>query len=252
PGLTLSMLLEKAEGLKEDAFLKLGYIDRLKPNLEVERISFNIANVLAGLEQDVALQREDKVYIASIFDLRDSYQVRILGEVRSPGTYDFAEGMKIDELIFEAGGFTDAASSTRIEVSRRVLNEAGAEAQLSAETFYVDLTKDLEYLEEPFVLQPFDLVVVRSDAGYETQKNVRIEGEVKYPGIYTLRFKNERISDLIKRAGGLTSSAYPRGASLRRGGSLRGPSSFSRESQAERFKESQESIAEAEQSQRVR
>src|SRR5699024_9200399 len=121
PGLTLSMLLEKAEGLKEDAFLKLGYIDRLKPNLEVERISFNIANVLAGLEQDVALQREDKVYIASIFDLRDSYQVRILGEVRSPGTYDFAEGMKIDELIFEAGGFTDAASSTRIEVSRRVL-----------------------------------------------------------------------------------------------------------------------------------
>src|SRR5699024_9540907 len=112
--------------------------------------------------------------------------------------------------------------------------------------------RDLEYLEAPFTLQPFDLIVVRSDAGYETQKNVRIEGEVKYPGIYTLRYKNERISDLIKRAGGLTSSAYPRGASLRRGGSLRGPSSFSRESQAERFKESQESIAEAEQSQRVR
>ena len=250
-GLTLSMLLEKAEGLKEDAFLKLGYIDRLKPNLEVERISFDIAKVLAGLEEDVVLHREDKIYIASIFDLRDTYQVRVLGEVRSPGTYDFSEGMKIDELIFEAGGFTDAASSTRIEVSRRVLNEDGAEATLTAETFFVDLTRDLEYLDQPITLQPFDLVIVRSDAGYETQKNVRIEGEVMYPGLYTIRFKEERISDLIERAGGVTKSAYARGASLRRGGSLKGPSSFSRESQADRFKESQENIAEAEQSQRV-
>lgn len=251
PGLTLSMLLEKSEGLKEDAFLKLGYIDRLKPNLEVERISFNIAKVLAGLEEDIELQREDKVYIASIFDLRDTYQVRILGEVRAPGTYDFAEGMKIDELIFEAGGFTDAASPTRIEVSRRLFNKQDDQAQLTAETFFVDLTKDLEYLDEPMTLQPFDLVIVRSDPGYETQKNVRIEGEVVYPGIYTIRFKEERISDLIERAGGLTEFAYAKGASLQRGGSLKGPSSFARESEAEKFKERRENITEAEQRQIV-
>lgn len=250
-GLTLSMLLEKAEGLKEDAFLKLGYIDRLKPNLEVERISFNIAKVLAGLEEDIELHREDKIYIASIFDLRDTYQVRILGEVRSPGTYDFSEGMQIDELIFEAGGFTDAASSTRIEVSRRILNKEGGEGQLTAETFFVDLTKDLEYLDQPIALQPFDLVIVRSDTGYETQKNVRIEGEVMYPGIYTIRFKEERVSDLVERAGGLTNAAYAKGASLRRGANLGGPSSFYRESEAEKFKERQEDIADAEQRQRV-
>lgn len=250
-GLTLSMLLEKAEGLKEDAFLKLGYIDRLKPNLEVERVSFNISKVLAGLEEDVLLHREDKIYIASIFDLRDTYQVRILGEVRSPGTYDYSEGMQIDELIFEAGGFTDAASSTRIEVSRRILNKEESEAQLTAETFFVDLTKDLEYLDQPIELQPFDLVIVRSDAGYETQKNVRIEGEVMYPGIYTIRFKEERISDLVERAGGITEFAYPKGASLQRGVNLGGPSSFYRESQAEKFKERQEEVIEAEQKQRV-
>lgn len=252
PGLTLSMLIEKAEGLKEDAFLKLGYIDRLKPNLEVERIAFNISNLLAGLENDISLEREDKVYIASIFDLRDSYQVRILGEVRHPGTYDFAEGMKIDELIFEAGGFTPAASSTRIEVSRRMQNEQGEASDLVAETFTVDLTRDLEYLDQPIELQPFDLVIVRSDDNYHTQKNVRIEGEVKYPGIYTLRHKEERVSDLLERAGGLTRHAYAKGASLRRGGSLRSPDSFAKESQAEKFKEEQEKNALAEQQQRVR
>lgn len=252
PGLTLSILLQKAEGLKEDAFLKLGYIDRLKPNLEVERISFNVANLMAGIEEDILLHREDKVYIASLFDLRDAYQVRILGEVRSPGTYDFAEGMKIDELIFEAGGFTDAASSTRIEVSRRVINTDDADAKVTAEIFYVDLNKDLSYMDNPIELQPFDLVIVRSDAGYETQKNVRVEGEVKYPGIYTIQSKDERVSDVLERAGGLTEYAYAKGASLRRGAKLGGPSSFYRESQAEQFKEKQEALADSEQSERVR
>lgn len=251
PGLSLTMLLQKAEGLKEDAFLKLGYIDRLKPNLEVERLSFNVADVLAGLEEDIILHREDKVYIASLFDLRDAYQVRVLGEVRSPGTYDYAEGMKIDELIFEAGGFTDAASSTRIEVSRRILDADNKESKLTAEIFYVDLNKDLSYVDEVLELQPFDLVIVRSNTGYETQKYVRVEGEVKYPGIYTIQSKDERISDVLERAGGITEYAYAKGASLRRGGGLKSPKSFARESQAEQFKESQEELLEKEQLERV-
>lgn len=251
PGLTLSMLLEKAEGLKEDAFLNLAYIDRLKPNLEVERISFNISKVLAGLEEDIKLLREDRVYITSIFELRDNYQVRILGEVRSPGTYEFAEGMQIDELISEAGGFTDAASSTRIEVSRRILNKDRSDGSLSAETFLVDLTRDLEYLGQPIKLEPFDLIIVRSDAGYETQKNVRIEGEVKYPGIYTIRFKEERISDLVERAGGITKYSYAKGASLQRGASLEESDSFYKQSEAEKFKEKQEDVVKDDVEQRV-
>src|SRR5690606_10193623 len=114
-GLTLSMLLKKAEGIKEDAFLALGYITRQKDNLEWEQINFNVSEILAGTESDILLKKEDVVHISSIFDLREEYTIRIEGEVREPGQYDYAEGMKIGELIMQAGGFTESASPLRIE-----------------------------------------------------------------------------------------------------------------------------------------
>lgn len=219
PGLTISMLIKKAEGLKDDAFLNRGSILRLKDDLQYEHLSFDVADIMAGTTPDIALQREDVVSISSIFDLRESYTVDIDGEVRSPGHFPFAEGMTLEDLIIQAGGFRESASATRIEISRRVSNaDVMSQSAHIAEIFQVDADRGLSKQEGDFQLMPFDRVVVRTSTGYETQKMVRIVGEVPYPGLYTINRKDERISDLIKRAGGLTPLAYVGGASLKRGG----------------------------------
>lgn len=219
PGLTLSMLIKKADGLKEDAYLKRGYIIRLKDDYQREQLSFNIAEILAGTQTDIELRREDMVFIPSLFDLREEYMVEISGEVRKPGRYLYSEGMSLQELILQAGGFTEAGSAERIEVARRVHNkdkEAVNTDARTAEVFNVDVDRDLNTDGSSFELQPFDLINVRSSAGYERQRTVRIEGEVLYPGNYTLSRKDERVSDLIKRAGGFTAYAYVEGGSLKR------------------------------------
>jgi len=220
PGLTLSMLIKKADGLKEDAYLKRGYIIRLKDDYQREQLSFNIAEVLAGTAEDITLKREDMVVVPSLFDLREEYIVKISGEVRNPGQYLYAEGMTLEELILQAGGFTEAASANRIEVARRMHNldkEALSTSSRTAEVFNVDVNRELNTTGgSTFELKPFDLINVRSSTGYERQRTVRIEGEVLYPGEYTLSKKDERVSDLVKRAGGFTSYAYVKGASLKR------------------------------------
>ncbi|WP_134090011.1 SLBB domain-containing protein [Olivibacter sp. XZL3] len=218
-GLTLSMLLKKADGVKEDAYLKRGYIVRLKDDFQREQLSFNVAEVLAGTQEDIVLKREDMVFIPSLFDLREEYMVEINGEVRKPGRYLFSEGMTVQELILQAGGFTEAGSAERIEISRRVHNQdkdAISTSAKTAEVFNVDVDRSLNTDDHAFELAPFDLVNVRSSAGYERQRTVRVEGEVLYPGEYTLSRKDERVSDIIKRAGGLTAYAYIEGASLKR------------------------------------
>ncbi len=218
PGLTLSMLIKKAEGLKEDAFLNRGYIFRLKDDLQKEQLSFSVAGVLAGTESDVELKREDSVMISSIFDLREEYTVDIDGEIRLPGQFAYSEGMTLQDLIMQAGGFRESATGSRIEVSRRVTNaDALSQSARIAEVFQVDAGKTLTKTEQDFVLSPFDKVVVRTATGYETQKTIWIEGEVLYPGAYVISRKDERISDIIKRAGGFTPFAYVEGASLKRG-----------------------------------
>ncbi len=219
-GLTLSMLIKKAEGVKEDAFLNRGYILRLQDDLQTEQIAFNVAAILAGTEPDVELKREDVIRISSIFDLKEEFSVRIDGEVRNPGIFDYAAGMTLQDLVMQAGGFRESASTKRIEVSRRVKNaDALSIAAQTAEIFQVNINRTLDN-EANFELMPFDIVVVRTEAGYETQKTVQIEGEVLYPGRYTITKKNERISDLVKRAGGFTPFAYIEGASLKRAGNI--------------------------------
>lgn len=217
-GLTLSMLLKKAEGVKEDAFLKRGYISRLKDDLQLEQLSFNVADVIAGTGDDIELKREDVVHIASIFELQEELTVSIAGEVRNPGEFEYAESMTLEDLIMKAGGYRESAMPARIEVSRRVRDANALSASASiAEVFQVSSDWGLELSDANFELQPFDLVVVRTESGYETQKTVRLEGEVLYPGVYTILRKDERISDIIKRAGGFTPYAYVDGASLKRG-----------------------------------
>jgi protein involved in polysaccharide export with SLBB domain len=218
-GMTLTKLISKADGLREDAFLSSAYILRLNADNTLSMIPFNVDEILKGTKPDVVLQREDKVKISSIFDLRDEYQVEIQGEVRSPGIFVYAENMNLESAIQMAGGFKDGATPNRVEVSRRVRNsDATALNATTAEIFVVNLNPNLRLMGTPFALKPFDIVSVRSSEGYEIQKQVKIEGEVLYPGIYTIQNKDEKISDLIKRAGGLTSLAFKEGASLRRPG----------------------------------
>ncbi|WP_316811432.1 SLBB domain-containing protein [Pedobacter heparinus] len=218
-GLTLKGLITKADGLTEDAFLNRGYINRLNVDNTQSLISFDVAKIMTGTQEDVLLQREDKVTISSLFDLRDEYKVSIQGEVRAPGTFDYADNITLEDVIQMAGGFKENATPKRIEISRRIKNsDAKSESAKTAQVFTVGVDQNLKVLGKKFVLKPFDVISVRSSEGYQVQKQVKLEGEVLYPGLYTITQKNERISDLIKRAGGLTPTAYTDGASLKRPG----------------------------------
>ena len=218
-GLTLKGLIKKADGLTEDAFLYRGYISRLNTDNTPALLSFDVAKIMSGEMADIALKREDKVTISSLFDMRDEYKVSIQGEVRSPGDFDYAKEMHLEDLVQMAGGFKEGATPTRIEISRRVKNsDANSASARTAEIFVVNVDKDLRLLNQQFILEPFDIVSVRNAEGYTVQKQIKLEGEVLYPGTYTINRKDERISDVIKRAGGLTNSAYAEGASLKRPG----------------------------------
>lgn len=216
-GLTLKGLILKADGLREDAFLSRGYISRLNPDNSLALVSFDVDKVLKGTAPDISLQREDKVTINSIFDLREEYKVSIQGDVRQPGTFPYADNTSLEALIQMAGGFKEGASPQRIEVSRRVKNsDVTSVSARTAEVFTVDVNPDLSLKSNGFVLQPFDIVSVRSSEGYQVQKHVRLEGEVLHPGTYAITRRDERISELIARAGGLSPLAYVEGASLKR------------------------------------
>jgi len=215
-GLTLSQLIEKAAGVKEDAFVERGTITRLKPDNTKELLSFSVKDVI-NKTVTIPLQREDSVSISSLFDLRDKYKITIHGSVRRPGTFAFAENMKVEDLIIKAGGFAEGASPKRIEVARRI-NDADPQSKSSkiANVFSVDVDSQLKLENVNFALMPFDNVSIYSLPGYEKQKTVKVEGEVIYPGSYTIQTKNEKVSDLLARAGGPTASADMEGASLKR------------------------------------
>lgn len=224
PGLTLRQLIVRADGIKEDAFLERATIVRLQPDNTPETISFNVSAVINGTGADIPLRREDLVTIRSIFELRDQHTVTINGEVRQPGKYGFSEGMNIKDLILTAGGLTDAASATAIEISRQLRGGPDAFVLQTAQIFNVAVDRNLNTQTPGFVLQPFDMVNVRHSAGYSEQRQITIQGEVLHPGNYTIADKNERISNMIKRAGGLLPEAYAAGASLKRQKNLRNSS----------------------------
>ncbi len=216
-GLTLSQLIKNAGGLKEDAFTGHGTIVRLNPDNTPQQVSFNVKDVISNPSSDIVLLREDSVVISSLFDLRNAYKISIKGEIRNPGDYTYADSMKVTDVIIQAGGFKEGASGKRIEVSRRVFDsEPTASNTKAAQVFSVNVDPNLKTGDANFTLKPFDIISVYSLPGYEVQKVVKIEGEVLYPGYYTIQNKDERISSLIKRAGGLTKLANVEGSSLKR------------------------------------
>ncbi|MEX2402802.1 MAG: SLBB domain-containing protein [Balneolales bacterium] len=219
-GTTLFSLIEDADGLKEDVFMNRALIIREQDNRELETISVNLRRVMNDpARYDVSLQRNDVIRISSIFDLREEFNVMIAGAVREPDTFEFTEKMTLGDLVFQAGGFRESAAPYRIDVARRKAEDRqGGQSNQIAEIHEFSVNKDLSLDGEDaeFTLQPFDRVYVRHAPGYEEQQQVEISGEVMFPGTYTISRKNETISDLIERAGGLTGDAYLDGANILR------------------------------------
>ena len=218
-GMRISDLIQKADGLKEDAYLGRAQLIRLKPNLLKELVSINLGKALQkGSEENIFLQREDELYINSIVDLRDSLTVDLLGEVRNQGRFNYVDSMTVKDLILMAGGFKYEASK-QIEVARLIQNEGGTVTNNKVATIFSTVVNgDLSFNpgQENFVLQPMDVVTITKKAGFTNPEVVSITGQVNNVGKYTLSSRVERVSDIVKRAGGLIGQAYGEGAFIKR------------------------------------
>ena len=214
---TVRTLIEKSEGVMGDAFPERSVIFRTRPDFQIEIISFNLKSLLSGDVKDIPLKRDDVVYIPSKTELQEEYTLTISGQVRLPGEYPYAENTTVEDLVLQAGGFKEAASSARVEVVRRIKNPDGVEytdQRANAFTFSVDKNLALSQSASKFILQPFDHVYIRTSPGYQVQQLVSIQGEVLFPGSYAITNRDERVSDFIRKSGGFTPAAYIRGASL--------------------------------------
>ena len=217
---SVKQLVEKAEGLREDAFRNRAILHRLKENLEPEIIAVDLGKVLSGESPDITLKRQDSLVVKSVRDLREEYFVTILGEINLPGDELFAENMTVSDLVAQAGGFTEGAIGSRIEIARRV-NEANSTNLADNQTVQVislkiDRKLSLNANDAEFKLKPFDIVYIRKSPRYTEQKSAIIAGEVNYSGVYPIAENSEKISSLIQRAGGIKANGYLAGAVLRR------------------------------------
>jgi protein involved in polysaccharide export with SLBB domain len=208
-GLTLSGLIKKADGLKEDAYLPKATLFRQSEDLTPTVQSIDLQKVLKG-EGDLILKKEDVLEVYSKFEIREAFTLSINGAVIKPATFQFSENMHVKDLIYMAGGLKENAGKD-IEIARRK-KDANIFDRNAIRTEIINYS--LSSAIDTLVLQPFDVVLVKNDPGYMTQANVTILGEVANPGNYAKASANERLSSLIKRSGGLTASAYPLGATL--------------------------------------
>lgn len=221
---TLMQLIDAAEGLREDAFAGRVSIIRTEDNMRTSNNSVNLADILANRIPDVPLKRLDVVYIPSVFEMSENSTVRVYGAINNADAevgviFPFIKDQTIEDVLVKVGGLTEAASLSRIELVRRKRNvdPTQAGAQIS-ELFYFDINDDLSVSGDAqrFKLMPYDEIFVRNSPNYSKQLFVNIEGEVLYPDIYAIQKKDEKISDLILRAGGMTPLAYMDGATLLR------------------------------------
>ena len=216
---TVKALVEAADGLKENAIGNHAVMHRMKADRSLEIKSIDIVGILEGTAADVELKNEDVIYIASREEEKLDQTVTIHGEVNYPGVYRFASNETVEDLVLQAGGLTNAASLTKVDVARRIIDPNATEASDTlAFTYSFSLNPDftIPQGEKQFVLQPYDEVYIRRSPKYNEQQNVTIEGEVQFRGNYTLTSSNQRLSEIIKQAGGLTKRAYPQGAKLLR------------------------------------
>lgn len=215
-GLTVRQLLTKAEGVKENYYPNKGVIVRLQENYQPKAITFNVDEILKG-NDNVLLEREDKVIIQYLDSVMEKRTLQIDGEVLLPGEYEYIDNMSLSDQIFRSGGFTEAASNAFIELSRRHnYSEASDIKDQLVKVYTFNINRDLkpDAKADTFKLMPFDHIYVRRAPSYFEQRTVTVKGEVKFPGAYSISSKTERISDLLVRAGGLLPTAYVKGARL--------------------------------------
>lgn len=208
-------LLLIAEGLREDAFTERAVMHREKDDLTLEMVSLDIQGILDGRTPDIALRKNDVLFIPSKTDMRGEETFRINGEVNYPGVYQYAENTTIQDLILQAGGLTRSASTAKVDVFRRNFDPAAqASGKDLSKVFSFNLANGFLIEDTIFALQPFDEIQVRKSPAYNEQQNVTISGAVNFAGEYAMTNKEFRLSDLVQLAGGLSDLAYAKGARL--------------------------------------
>lgn len=215
---TIKNLIEKAGGIKENAFLNRAILTRERADLTRETVPINLKNLLEGRTADINLRKNDMLLVASDSVLVELGSFTIYGDVQTPGEYDYAEGTSIEDLIIKAGGLLKSASLAKVDVSRRIVDPLSIESPNVIADIYTFNIKNGLVVDGPpdFVLSPYDQVYIRRSPGYIEQRNIEIAGEVLFPGKYALKEKTERLSDIVKRAGNLTPHAFSAGARLLR------------------------------------
>lgn len=213
---TVKQLIKKAEGLRGDAFLNRALLDRENEDLSHEIIAVDLGGLLKGTVADIPLQKNDILYIPSIHDLKEEETISVHGEVANPGTFLFSNKMTIEDLLVQSGGLLEAAATTKVDITRRIKDPKSTSfSSVLGKTYSFDIKDGLVVGgDETFYLEPFDEVYVRKSPAYRKQQNVVIAGEVLFGGNYALVKKNERLSDLVSKAGGVTPDAYAKGARL--------------------------------------
>lgn len=211
-------LVNAAEGLREDAFINRAVMHRQKDDLTLEVLAVDIRGIMDGSVADIPLRKNDVLYIPSKTDMNGEQTLSIVGEVHFPGTYVFADQTTIEDLVLQAGGLTEAASTAKVDVYRRIMKADALQGDENlTETFTFSLKDGFVIDGEPgFILQPYDQVVVRRSPVYNHQQNVSISGAVNFQGFYAMTTHNYKLSDLVKDAGGLSALGYAKGARLER------------------------------------
>ena len=215
---SVKSLMEQSEGVTEDAFTTHAVMHRMRKDRTLEVIPVDIEGIMNGTVSDIPLQNEDVLFVPTRQDVQEEQTITIHGEVQYPGVYKYAANETLEDFVLQAGGLKESASMVNVFVSRRIVNpKAMTTDSVIGQSFNFALKDGFVIEGEPgFVLHPFDEVFVRKSPGYYPQQNVVIEGEVNFQGSYTLTKQNERLSDLVKKAGGVTTVAYVEGARLER------------------------------------
>ncbi len=216
-GMRVSDLITQADGLKEDAYTSRATIVRVKSDLSSQIVNVDLSKAVQGdATANILLKREDRVKVYSVLDFKDSTQVTINGEIKNPGEYEYRENLTLNDLLIEAGGLMGSASK-RVEIARMIQSEeVDATNSRMSEIFNLEINAANNEQTKNFELKPFDVINVRRMGVYEKPQSINVKGAVSYPGIYVLANKNEKVLDVVNRAGGLTDVAEQNGVRIRR------------------------------------
>ena len=209
-------LIEHAEGLKEEAFTARAVMHRMKKDRTLEVVPVDVEGILSGKVADVPMQPNDVLFIPTKQEMMEERTITIHGEVNYPGIYKYASNETLEDFVLQAGGLKNSASTVKVDVARRVTNpKALTNDSIIARTYTFSLKDGFVIDGKPgFVLMPFDEVYVRKSPGFYKQQNITVDGEVMFSGTYTLSKKEQRLSDIIKAAGGINDRGYAAGATL--------------------------------------